>query len=98
MTAGRHQRTKLPGSYTRAQRTGKPLTADRLPLWVRDEKGKYQVFPVHLLEQRDGKWGFVYDKVMGDGDNNPYWQLWLQYRFTLAQNQDTFVYLLDDNQ
>lgn len=98
MTAGRHQGSKLPGSYTRPQRTGKPLTTDRLPLWVRDKKGKYQVFPVHLLGQRYGKWGFFYSKVFGDGADNPYWQMWLRYRFTEAYNQDTFVYLLDDSQ
>jgi hypothetical protein len=51
----------------------------KIPIWIKDpETGKYercvpmQVFP-------DGRVGFFYALVMGQGDDNPYWQFYRKY-------------------
>jgi hypothetical protein len=52
------------------------------PLWVKDRvTGDITVFPVHMIRMfPDGKFGFEYDLVMGDGADNKYWQLFKKYK------------------
>lgn len=50
----------------------------KLPLFIKNGD-KYELIPVQLEQFSDGKWGYWYDKVMGQGNTNPYWVFWLKH-------------------
>lgn len=67
------------------------------PIWVKDRHGKFKVFVYpQLLEQyHDGRWGFFYARVMGQGEQNPYWIMFNQYRYNFDWDAKTeFAFLV----
>jgi hypothetical protein len=56
----------------------------KYPIWARDYKGKWGLFPYQLLTTfPDGKVGFVFEKghdhCQYNGQYNVYWQMLMKY-------------------
>lgn len=100
MAANKLEIGEMSGGGPFKGRMGKPIMADRLPLWVKGTANKFEVFPIHMLEQHNGKWGFPYARVMGNGgaksgDLNPYWLLFKKFYFSGPTITTDYVYLLE---
>lgn len=50
----------------------------KIPLFIKNGD-KYELIPVQLEQFKDGKWGFLYNRVFTGDSTNPYWEFYLRH-------------------